>query len=117
MITDFIPLEDYRELKRFIDDLENKDIIEDRILSWLIAIDKIKTSSGGGWFIEDSDVEDPESDLEQANERIEDLENEIEDLEDELKEEKSNHRKTADELERAEQELARLNKQLDLLGE
>jgi septal ring factor EnvC (AmiA/AmiB activator) len=110
MITDFIPLEDYRELKRFIDDLENKDIIEDRILSWLIAIDKIKTTSGGGWFIEDPIVEDLESDLEQANERIEDLE-------DELKEEKQNHRKTADELERAEQELAQLNKQLDLLGE
>ena len=117
MITDFIPLEDYKELERFTDDLENKDIIQDRILQWLIAIDKIKTISGGGWFIEDPTVEDLESDLEQANERIEDLENEIEDLEDELKEEKSNHRKTADELERAEQELARLNKQLDLLGE
>ena len=110
MITDFIPLEDYKELERFTDDLENKDIIQDRVLQWLMAIDKIKITSGGGWFVEDSDVEDLESDLEQANERIEDLENE-------LKEEKRAHSKTADELERAEQELARLNKQLDLLGE
>lgn len=117
MITDFIPLEDYKELDRFTDDLENKDIIQDRILSWLIAIDKIKITSGGGWFIEDPEKEELEFDLERANEKIEDLETEIEDLEDELKEEKSEHRKTSDELERAEQELSRLNKRLDLLGE
>lgn len=117
MITDFIPLEDYKELDRFTDDLENKDIIQDRILSWLISIEKIKTTHGGGWFIEDPEKEELEFDLERANEKIEDLETEIADLEEELEEVKRDHRKTADELERAEQELSLLNKRLDLLGE
>lgn len=118
MITDYIPTKDVKELDRFIEDLDNSDIIKDRILSWLIAIERIDSNSThSGWVADSYEVENLESDLRYANDKIEDLENEIEDLEEDSKESSKTIENLEKELRRAEQELERLNKKFDLLGE